>query len=159
MTLQVSYVDTGRGFVVSFAIIAFLSLVVGMWLYALCSVYCWWYVVPAAYITVYTSCQYFGVALWGRDFKQSEHAKIVEAATEIGFMPTVDVFLPVCNEPIIILANTWKYVSEMNYPHFNVYVLDDGAQDTVRDLAALYGFECEFFLLPAVARLCDTLLT
>lgn len=144
MILQVSYVDTGRGFILSFAIIAFISLTVGMWCYTLSSVYFWWYGVPATYFTVYTCCQYFGVALWGRDFQQSEHAKIVEVATEKGFMPTVDVFLPVCNEPILILANTWQYVAELDYPHLKVHVLDDGAQDEVRDLASAFGFKCEF---------------
>ncbi|CAM9431027.1 unnamed protein product, partial [Sphacelaria rigidula] len=138
---KVSYADTRRVFILSFGMLGFSTLSVGMWLYSLSSIYFWWYGVPSTFFTIYMCCQYFGVALWGKDFKLSEHARIVEEASERGFMPTVDVFLPVCNEPIPILANTWKYVSEMDYPHFKVFVLDDGAQDTVRDLAAVFGFE------------------
>lgn len=159
LTLQVSYADTRRVFILSFGMLGFSTLSVGMWLYSLSSIYFWWYGVPSTFFTIYMCCQYFGVALWGKDFKLSEHARIVEEASERGFMPTVDVFLPVCNEPIPILANTWKYVSEMDYPHFKVFVLDDGAQDTVRDLAAVFGFECEFRLYPAVTHFCEVLST
>ncbi|CAM9474999.1 unnamed protein product, partial [Hapterophycus canaliculatus] len=54
--------------------------------------------------------------------------------------PTVDVFLPVCNEPLVLLANTWNHVLDLDYPRFVVHVLDDGAKDEVKALAAEYGF-------------------
>lgn len=68
---------------------------------------------------------------------------IVQNAKDQQYLPTVDVFLPVCNEPLVLLDNTWKYVSMLDYPHITVHVLDDGAKDDVRDLAAAYGFKCE----------------
>lgn len=64
-------------------------------------------------------------------------------AEESTFTPTVDVYLPVCKEPIGLLANTWKFVKELEYPHVTVHVLDDGAKDDVRDLSIEFGFRCE----------------
>ena len=54
---------------------------------------------------------------------------------------TVDVFLPSCGEPLAVLDNTFRYVSTMDWrgPK-TVYVLDDSARETVRDLADQYGF-------------------
>lgn len=82
------------------------------------------------------------VALWGLDFKPDTHAEILRKAEEENFYPTVDVFLPVCKEPLVLLANTWRYVAALDYPRVTVHVLDDGHQDDVRDLAAQFGFEC-----------------
>ncbi|CAN0413078.1 unnamed protein product, partial [Hapterophycus canaliculatus] len=84
------------------------------------------------------------VAIWGRDFRLKEHAEVIRRSKEKGYQPTVDVFLPVCKEPLHLLANTWKYVSALDYyPGVNVkvYVLDDGASDQVRELAGTFGFE------------------
>lgn len=83
------------------------------------------------------------VASRGKDFSRDEHAEVVRHGVAENYLPTVDVFLPVCNEPIGIIANTWKYVSALDYPHVTVYVLDDGAKDSVRDLAQVFGFRCE----------------
>lgn len=84
-----------------------------------------------------------GLSFWGRDFKPEAHAEIVRKGEEEGYNPTVDVFLPVCNEPLALLANTWNYVRALDYPLVTVHVLDDGAQDEVRNLAAEYGFKCK----------------
>lgn len=81
--------------------------------------------------------------MWGKDFSPETHADIVRKSEEAGYKPTVDVFLPVCREPAYLLANTWKYVSALDYPDVNVYVLDDGASEEVGALAAKFGFNCE----------------
>ena len=46
-----------------------------------------------------------------------------------------------------MLENTWKHVAALDYPYVKVYVLDDGASDETRDLAASFGFNCEFCYL------------
>lgn len=83
------------------------------------------------------------IATKGRDFVPEKHAEVLQNGAEQEFLPTVDVFLPVCNEPIELIANTWKYVSELDYPYATVHVLDDGAKDDVRDLAEAFGFRCK----------------
>jgi cellulose synthase (UDP-forming) len=57
--------------------------------------------------------------------------------------PSVDVFLPVCGEPLEVLENTWSHVNEMarEYPgRMVVYVLDDGASEAVAAMADGYRF-------------------
>lgn len=83
------------------------------------------------------------VAAKGKDFAPDKHAEVIKNGVDQEYLPTVDVFLPVCNEPIDLIANTWKYVSALDYPHVTVHVLDDGAKDSVRDLAQAFGFRCE----------------
>ncbi len=57
--------------------------------------------------------------------------------------PSVDVFLPVCGEPLEVLYNTWEHVCQMQeaYPGLvTAYVLDDGASGEVAAMAADFGF-------------------
>ena len=91
----------------------------------------------------------FGVAIWGKDFDQEDHAEKIKEANEQAYRPTVDVFLPVCNEHIALLRNTWNHIRALDYPNFAVHVLDDGAKDDVRDLAAVFGFNCEHRIVNA----------
>jgi cellulose synthase (UDP-forming) len=58
--------------------------------------------------------------------------------------PSVDIFLPVCGEPVEVLRNTWAAVSDLvtGYPGAaRPYVLDDGASDEVCSMAASFGFD------------------
>lgn len=84
------------------------------------------------------------VAARGKDASRDEHNEVVRHGVEQDYLPTVDVFLPVCNEPIDLIANTWKHVSALDYPNFTVHVLDDGASSSVRDLADVFEFQCEW---------------
>jgi cellulose synthase (UDP-forming) len=69
-----------------------------------------------------------------------EHQSTVAKYREHG--ETVDVFLPSCGEPLAVLNNTFRYVSEMTWQGVkNVYVLDDSAREKVRDLARNYNFQ------------------
>jgi len=58
----------------------------------------------------------------------------------ITYYPTVDIFLPICNEPLFIIQNTWNYVKLLNYPNLNIYVLDDGCNKYAEKLAYEYNF-------------------
>jgi cellulose synthase (UDP-forming) len=57
--------------------------------------------------------------------------------------PSVDVFLPVCGEPIEVLRNTWHYVSlmaEYYQGQVTAYVLDDSASPQLKAMARDFGF-------------------
>jgi cellulose synthase/poly-beta-1,6-N-acetylglucosamine synthase-like glycosyltransferase len=57
--------------------------------------------------------------------------------------PTVDIFLPICGEPLEVLRNTWTAVADLvsAYPgSAQPYVLDDGASDEAESEAATFGF-------------------
>jgi cellulose synthase (UDP-forming) len=55
--------------------------------------------------------------------------------------PTVDIWLPVCGEPLALLENTWRYVRAMEWPgQLSVYVADDAHDAVVQRLAERMGF-------------------
>jgi cellulose synthase (UDP-forming) len=69
-----------------------------------------------------------------------EHLATVAGYREHG--ETVDVFLPSCGEPLAVLDNTFRHASRMTWGGLKVvYVLDDSARPTVRDLADRYDFQ------------------
>lgn len=54
---------------------------------------------------------------------------------------SVDVFLPVCGEDPAILLETWSGVQQLAWPGpLQVYVLDDSADDSLRQTAMEHGF-------------------
>ena len=57
--------------------------------------------------------------------------------------PDVDIYLPICGEPIELLRNTWTAVSGLieEYPgQARAYVLDDGPSEEARSMADSFGF-------------------
>lgn len=80
----------------------------------------------------------------GRSFDLEEHELRVMAwrPPRQGY-PDVDAFLPVCGEPIAVLRNTWEGVQDIReaYPGLLLpWVLDDGWDDDVREMAREFGF-------------------
>lgn len=55
------------------------------------------------------------------------------------FRPSVDVMIPIFREPLEILERTLLAARAMRYPRFQVYVLDDGRREEVRELAEGLG--------------------
>lgn len=77
-----------------------------------------------------------------RGFDLEAHRKLV-AAWRPARHPSLDIFLPVCGEPLAVLHNTWAHVFELTraYPGTaTVYVLDDGTDERVRVTAEDFGF-------------------
>lgn len=74
------------------------------------------------------------------DFDLAAHDDFA-ASWDFDGYPSIDIWLPNCGEPQEILANTWTYVSQITWPGtVNVYCLDDGGLDRVRELAEHFGF-------------------
>jgi hypothetical protein len=79
-----------------------------------------------------------------RKFDFDEHRRLV-ASWRPDVYPSVDVFLPVCGEPVEVLRNTWKYVVAMSehYPEtVTPYVLDDSHSPELKQMAREFGFAC-----------------
>jgi cellulose synthase (UDP-forming) len=98
----------------------------------------------AAYTAIY--CVYQLVSLpvnfAGRSFDLATHQSIV-SSWQPPYYPSVDIFLPICGEPIEVLRNTWIGVFELvqAYPgDAYVYVLDDGPDDEAMAQARSFGF-------------------
>jgi cellulose synthase (UDP-forming) len=78
----------------------------------------------------------------GRGFNYQAHRRLVDTWRPYNY-PRVDIYLPICGEPLDILRNTWTYVFELihTYPGIaTAYVLDDGDNQKARDLARYFGF-------------------
>ena len=103
-------------------------------------------VTPFAFYTL-TYLVYQSVSLpvnyTGSAFDLAGHQARVRAWRP-GRYPSVDIFLPICGEPIELLRNTWTGVCELaaEYPgEARAYVLDDGDSDEARSMAAVFGFD------------------
>jgi cellulose synthase/poly-beta-1,6-N-acetylglucosamine synthase-like glycosyltransferase len=78
----------------------------------------------------------------GKDFEWNEHRDLTAKWLDKSEDASVDIYLPVCREPFEVIKNTWDHVFQLAglHPNVNVYVLDDGKQDEIRDLALKFGF-------------------
>jgi cellulose synthase (UDP-forming) len=98
----------------------------------------------AGYTAVYVCYQLISlpVNFCGGGFSLADHVLTVKAFRPGGW-PDVDIFLPVCGEPLEVLRNTWTGVFELIYAYpglARAYILDDGPSDAARQLSASFGF-------------------
>jgi len=83
------------------------------------------------------------ISLTSRNFPIRKHHDLVSTWRPLEY-PSVDILLPICNEPISVLHNTWTYVGRLaeHYPgKVTVYVLDDGNDGRAARLAGQMSFE------------------
>ncbi len=88
---------------------------------------------------VISLCVNFGT----HGFDMDGHRRLVRDWRPSSY-PALDVFLPVCGEPIEVLRNTWVHVYRLlhAYPGLAIaYVLDDGDSAEAREMAETLGFE------------------
>ncbi|GAB3281033.1 hypothetical protein GCM10027589_08100 [Actinocorallia lasiicapitis] len=79
--------------------------------------------------------------LFTRDFDLKAHRALAVGGG--AGTPTVDIFLPVCGEPLPMLRNTWIHVRALveAYPGQAIpFVLDDSGSRAVEELALEFGF-------------------
>jgi cellulose synthase/poly-beta-1,6-N-acetylglucosamine synthase-like glycosyltransferase len=98
----------------------------------------------AGYTVLYFAYQALSlpVNFAGRSFELTEHEERVRAWRPRAY-PRVDIFLPICGEPIEVLVNTWAGVFDLieAYPgHAQAFVLDDGPSDEAAEVAPTFGF-------------------
>jgi cellulose synthase (UDP-forming) len=79
---------------------------------------------------------------FSKGFDLAEHRRIVTHWVPRHY-PSVDVFLPVCGEPIEVLRNTWTYVAALRAEYrgrLTPYVLDDSGSPELKAMAKKFGF-------------------
>jgi cellulose synthase (UDP-forming) len=108
-------------------------------------------VLNSPWFYVYVPFALFGVACFvlsvtadgmSRSFDLAEHRRIV-AGWKPERYPSVDVFLPVCGEPIEVLRNAWTNVDKLRRRYrgqVTPYVLDDSASPDIKAMARRFGF-------------------
>ncbi len=77
-----------------------------------------------------------------RSFDLAAHVRRIGAWQPASY-PDVDIYLPICGEPIDVLRNTWTGVFELVHAYpgcARAYVLDDGPSDVARDVSGAFGF-------------------
>ena len=82
------------------------------------------------------------VNLGTRGFDYAAHRDLVDEWRPARY-PSLDVFLPVCGEPPLVLRNTWSHVHQLlrAYPGRGIaYVLDDSADPALEAMARGLGF-------------------
>lgn len=140
---KLGYVHTNRLPLYLFGVFSFLSLSAGMWLFAVCAPIFAWYGAFVGFLNIYLCISYL-VGIVGKDWDYAAHLDLVgKFPINEETAPTVDVYLPCCSEPIEILQNTYMHVAKLDWPRdkLRVWVLDDGDQAAVRELATQrYGF-------------------
>lgn len=123
------------------SLISFCCLVVSQLTLAASTPWMWAYM-PLLFFTIVYYLISLRVNGFTRDFDLKAHKTLVrEWRPEV--YPSVDVFLPVCGEPIEVLHNTWTHVRALadRYPGVCVpFVLDDGASPELAAMAADFGF-------------------
>jgi cellulose synthase (UDP-forming) len=74
-----------------------------------------------------------------RRLTRSSHEVLVNAWNPAR-LPTVDLYLPTCGEPLDVLANAYRAVDALDWPGaLTVWVLDDADRPEVAALAAAHG--------------------
>jgi cellulose synthase (UDP-forming) len=103
-----------------------------------------WVVAPVMWLLLMVLVPPVVVNFWlrvGRPrLTQAEHEATVASYREQD--ETIDVFLPSCGESLALINNTFSYVSQLKWRGGRkiVYVLDDSARESVKDLADRYHF-------------------
>jgi cellulose synthase (UDP-forming) len=98
----------------------------------------------AAFTVIYVGYQVISlpVNFAGRGFDLAAHRARL-ARWHPAAYPSVDIYLPICGEPIEVLRNTWAAVAELAASYQGravVHVLDDGPSDEARGESASLGF-------------------
>lgn len=101
-----------------------------------------WVYLPFLLFTVLYYLVSLAVNASSRNFDMRAHKRL-RWSWRPAVYPTVDVFLPICGEPLNVLHNTWSHVARMARTYrgtVTVYVLDDAANPGVTAMAADFGF-------------------
>ena len=141
-TEKYAYMQMKRPFLLSCHGIALISLLYGASRFASASPIYSWFALLVSLSELYIISGLF-VAILGKEFDPKSHAKLLENhSATAGVPPTVDIYLPVCREPLEVVENTWKYIAALQYPpeKLSVFVLDDGADKAVESLAKRFEY-------------------
>lgn len=90
-------------------------------------------------ILLYHLIQYFLLSVYpGFDLPRHK-AKILDYWRKSKDVPRVAVFIPAAGEPVDVVEGTVLAATKINYPNFQVYVLDDSSGSLYKDIASKHG--------------------
>ena len=103
----------------------------------------WFYLLffgPIILINISSNFFTKAINLFFPKFDRNEHEAFIKDFWINNKPPSVDIFLPIAGESIDIIKKTWQAVNKLEYNNFNVYVLDDKADQDAKELASECGF-------------------
>lgn len=133
---KLHYKISGRRIVYGFGALSAIFLLTGTWLFVFAHPDFILYALFALIMSLNFLFTYM-VGVLGRDFDFKKHQELV-AGPKPDVM--VDIFLPICGEPLEVLLNTWTHVSRLNWNKKLIYVLDDSGDRAAEALAASFNF-------------------
>ena len=137
-----SFVKMNRPFLLICEIFGALVLAYSSWKFATSSpIYCW-FAITVTVIELFLLTVVF-ITVMGKELDLESHKTILDNYPLTGGeLPTIDIYLPICKEPLVIIENTWRCICALQYPaeKMSVYVLDDGADETLKSLATRFEF-------------------
>ena len=139
---KTGYADRNLALIIRTSLASFGALLISQVRFVFLNPIFTWVFLPFVAFTV----AYYLISLYvnvqTRGFDQLEHHDLV-ASWRPRHYPSLDVFLPVCGEPLAVLFNTWTHVYELTRAYSGittVYVLDDGTDERVRIMAEDFRF-------------------
>ena len=137
-----SYIERNLGYLTTILAIGASCLIVSQLRFELHDAALWPFMAFTATYVAYQAIS-LPVNFSGAGFNLTAHQALVDAWHPLSY-PAVDIFLPVCGEPLEVLRNTWTAVSDLVAAYQGVaqpHVLDDGASDEARSMAESFGFQ------------------
>lgn len=139
-----SFCYQNRSFIYGIGIVSTVFLLAGnfLFLWNVPAPISWLYGLFVTGTAFYLGISYF-VGVTSRDFDLSLHKSLVYRWIDRSEDASIDVFLPICGEPLEIVTPTWEATKAMLacYPNMKVYVLDDRPTPKLKALAEQFGFE------------------
>jgi cellulose synthase (UDP-forming) len=139
---KAGYADRNLTLIIRTSLASFAALLISQVRFVFLSPALTWAFLPFVAFTI----AYYIISLFvnarTREFDEAAHRGLVASWSPSRY-PSLDIFLPVCGEPLAVLYNTWVHVAELiqTYPGTSIaYVLDDGTDERVRAMADKFGF-------------------
>ncbi len=139
---KTGYADRNIALIIRTSLASFGALLISQFRFVFLSPAITYFFLPFMIFTIVYYIISLCVNVRTRGFDLAAHHKLVASWQPVRY-PSLDIFLPVCGEPLAVLHNTWAHVFELirAYPGSSTaYVLDDGTDERVRMMAEDFGF-------------------
>ena len=136
-----SYADRNLPYLATILVIGACCLIVSQIRFEARAPLSWPFMIFTATYVIYQAIS-LPVNFTGRGFDLAAHQERVRSWRPVSY-PAVDIYLPICGEPIEVLLNTWTAVAGLMAGYDGVgraYVLDDGGSDEARTVSESLGF-------------------
>ena len=141
-TEKASYSDRDLAVIIRTSLASFGALLISQARFVFQTPVFFWTFLPLVLATIAYYIISLLVNAGTRGFDADGHRRLVASWRPTRY-PSLDIFLPVCGEPLTVLHNTWVHVTELAraYPGVaTAYVLDDSGDERVRSMARDFGF-------------------